>query len=95
MDGLRVVEAGLDVSDQGAVGLVSARDASDEANRLAQLRIDAGASNYLDVLDAQRSQLELQSQALQARVDQATALVAVYKALAGDFAAAAEASIKD
>ncbi|MGQ0800283.1 MAG: efflux transporter outer membrane subunit [Pseudomarimonas sp.] len=80
--------AALRAANQGAVELGSARDASDEAARLAQLRFDAGASNYLDVLDAQRSQLDLQSQALQARVDQATALVAVYKALAGDFAKA-------
>jgi len=78
--------ATLRAANQGALELGSARDASDEAARLAQLRFDAGASNYLDVLDAQRSQLDLQSQALQARVDQATALVAVYKALAGDFA---------
>ncbi len=83
--------AGLRAANQGAVELGSARNASDEATRLAQLRFDAGASNYLDVLDAQRSQLDLQSQALQARVEQATALVAVYKALAGDFATAVDA----
>ncbi len=79
--------ATLRASNQSAVELAAARDAAEEASRLAQLRFDAGASNFLDVLDTQRSELESQSQALQARVDQATALAAVYKALAGDFAA--------
>jgi multidrug efflux system outer membrane protein len=78
--------AGLRAANRSALELAAGRDAADEAARLARLRFDAGASNYLDVLDAERSQLELQSQALQARVDQATALAAVYKALAGDFA---------
>lgn len=85
--------AGLRAANQTMGELSAARTAADEAARLARLRFEAGASNYLDVLDAERSQLELQSQALQSRVDQATALAAVYKALAGDFAMAANAAI--
>ncbi len=83
--------AGLRAANRTTVELQAALDASNEALRLARLRFEAGASPYLDVLDAQRSQLDLQVQALDARVRQATALAAVYKALAGDFAAAPEA----
>ena len=57
-----------------------------------RLRFDNGATSYLEVLDAERTLLDLEAQALQARTDQATALAAVYKALAGDFAAAAPAT---
>jgi outer membrane protein TolC len=37
------------------------------------------------VLDAERTWLDLQDQYLRARIDRGTALVALYKALAGDF----------
>jgi len=84
--------ASLRASNQSAAELEVARDAAQEASRLARLRFDAGVSNYIDVLDAERSERDLQSQALQARVDQATALAAVYKALAGDFAASSDSS---
>lgn len=80
--------AGLRAANRGAVELAAAQDASSEAQRLARLRFEAGSSNYLDVLDAERSLIEVEAQAVQARVAQATALAAVYKALAGDFAAA-------
>ncbi len=53
---------------------------------LARLRYDAGASDYLTVLDAERSQLDLEDQYAEAQTRRATALAAVYKALAGDFA---------
>lgn len=80
--------AALRAANQTAAELQAALASADEALHLAKLRFEAGASAYLDVLDAQRSQLELQSQALDAQVRQATALAAVYKATAGDFAAA-------
>lgn len=80
--------AGLRASNQSAVELDAALVAAQEGRRLSQLRFDAGASTWLDVLDAERSLLELQSQNVTARVRQATALAAVYKALAGDFATA-------
>ncbi|MBT8096275.1 MAG: efflux transporter outer membrane subunit [Woeseia sp.] len=57
-----------------------------EAARLATLRFDAGADGYLSVVDANRTQIELDDQLALARTDRATALVALYKALGGDFA---------
>ncbi|MGB5246857.1 MAG: TolC family protein, partial [Woeseia sp.] len=59
-----------------------------EAARLAKLRFDAGADGYLSVVDANRTQIELDDQLALARTDRATALVALYKALGGDFAEA-------
>lgn len=81
--------AGLRSANRRGVELDAARSAAAEAHRLARLRFDNGATSYLEVLDAERTLLDLEAQALQARTDQATALAAVYKALAGDFAAAA------
>jgi len=83
--------AGLRTANRRRVELEAARSAAAEATRLARLRFDNGATGYLEVLDAERTLLDLESQALQARTDQGTALAAVYKALAGDFAAAAPA----
>ena len=61
---------------------------STEAARLAQLRFEAGADDYLSVLDADRTRIELDNELALARTDRATALAALYKALGGDFAAA-------
>ncbi len=55
-----------------------------KATRLARLRFDNGASNYLEVLDAQRTQYDSASQFARATTARSTALVAVYKALAAD-----------
>lgn len=85
--------ATLRAANRIGVEIEAAREAAAEAASLARLRFDNGASSYLEVLDAERSLLDLEVDALQSRVEQATALAAVYKALAGDFAiAAAEAN---
>ncbi|MCK7594997.1 efflux transporter outer membrane subunit [Pseudomarimonas salicorniae] len=81
--------ARLRAANRSAAELEAARLAAADAENLARLRFDNGASGFLEVLDAERTLLDLESQALQARIDQATALAAVYKALAGDFAIAA------
>jgi multidrug efflux system outer membrane protein len=60
----------------------AARDA-DDAARLARLRFDAGSSDLLVVLDAQRQALGARDALVQARVAQATALVGVYRSLGG------------
>lgn len=80
--------AGLRAANQSAIELARAQISSADALRLSRLRFDAGASSYIDVLDSERTHLDLETQALQARIQQATALVAVYKSLAGDFAVA-------
>jgi multidrug efflux system outer membrane protein len=64
--------------------------ASGRALELAQARHAAGASDYLAVLDAERSRLDFESRCIDLRVARATALAALHKALAGDFTIPAE-----
>lgn len=61
-------------------------DAARRATEIAQLRYDAGASDYLALLDAQRTQLEFEQRAVDAAVARASALALLQRALAGDFA---------
>ena len=55
--------------------------ASEEAAALARQRYEAGATDFLNVLDAERVLLEGQNQLAASETRAATALVAVYKAL--------------
>lgn len=71
-----------------AAELEAALSYGSESMRLAQVRYDNGAADYLTVLDAERTKLDLEDQFVVAKVDQLTALAALYKALAGDFATA-------
>jgi multidrug efflux system outer membrane protein len=57
--------------------------ASGTAARLARTRYDGGISDFLTVLDTERTQLEAEDTLAQSRTDTATSLVAVYKALGG------------
>jgi outer membrane protein, multidrug efflux system len=61
------------------------RAAADSARaaQLARVRFDAGAADLLDVLDAERSQLQAQDAFADGRTRTATALVGLYRALAG------------
>ncbi|HEY4365803.1 MAG TPA: efflux transporter outer membrane subunit [Steroidobacteraceae bacterium] len=54
-----------------------------KAATLARLRFNGGITDFLDVLDAERSQLEAQDQLAQSEARSATALIALYKSLAG------------
>lgn len=63
--------------------LTESASASTDAARLARLRFDGGASDFLQVLDAERSLLDAEDRLAQSRTRTATALVAVYKAVAG------------
>ena len=56
---------------------------SAQAAQLARVRYDAGAADLLDVLDAERSQLQAQDAFADSRTRTATALVGLYRALAG------------
>lgn len=58
---------------------------SSEASELARLRYDNGVDSFLAVLDAERTDLELQDQLALAMTDRATALAVLYKALGGSF----------
>jgi multidrug efflux system outer membrane protein len=63
--------------------LEEASAASERAAELARLRFSEGATDFLQVLDAQRTQLEAQDRLAQGRTDAATAYAALYKALGG------------
>ena len=79
--------AGYRASAMAVEALGEALTASRTAAELANLRFDNGVSDYLAVLDAERTQLDLEDQYAVAVTGQATALAALYKALGGDFAA--------
>jgi outer membrane protein, multidrug efflux system len=81
--------AGYRAANRAAIELDEAARAAGEAARLAKLRFDVGADDALSLLDAERSRIEFEARAVEAHVARATSLAAVYKALAGDFAAAA------
>jgi multidrug efflux system outer membrane protein len=60
-----------------------AASASERAADLARLRFAGGVADFLQVLDAERTQLEAQDQLAQGHTDAATAYAALYKALGG------------
>jgi len=60
-----------------------AASASERAAELARLRFSGGVADFLQVLDAERTQLDAESQLAQSRTDAATAYAALYKALGG------------
>jgi len=63
------------------VQIEAAAVASERAAELARLRFTEGAADFLQVLDAERTQLEAQDQLAQARTDAATAYAALYRAV--------------
>jgi multidrug efflux system outer membrane protein len=63
--------------------LKESADASEKAMRLARLRYQFGVSDFLTVLDTERTLLEAQDQLAQSETLSATSLVAIYKALGG------------
>jgi outer membrane protein, multidrug efflux system len=65
------------------VQLTAAAQESDAAARIARARYEGGLVGFLDVLDAERAQLQAQDDLAQSRTDAATSLIAVYKALGG------------
>ncbi|MDQ3138173.1 MAG: TolC family protein [Gemmatimonadota bacterium] len=58
--------------------------ASARAAELARLRFEGGVADFLEVLDAERTQLDAEDQLAQARTDAATAYAALYEALGGE-----------
>lgn len=78
--------AGYRASNQAASGLTDAAAAAAEASRLSRLRFEAGADDVLSLLQTEQSRIELEDAAVQAQTSRATALAALYKAVAGDFA---------
>jgi NodT family efflux transporter outer membrane factor (OMF) lipoprotein len=63
--------------------LTDAVKSSEHALELAQQRFEAGLTDFLQVLDAQRTTLDAESQLASAQTAASTALVALYKAMGG------------
>ncbi len=63
--------------------LQDASAASERAAELARMRFREGLTDFLQVLDAERTQLEAQDRLAQGRIDAATAYAALYKAAGG------------
>src|SRR3989449_4046801 len=63
--------------------LEEASAASERAAELARLRFREGITDFLQVLDAERTELEAQDRLAQGRIDAATAYAALYKAIGG------------
>ncbi len=63
--------------------LAASAQSAEQASALARTRYEGGVSDFLTVLDAERTQLDAQDQLAQSQTGTATALVAVYKALGG------------
>ena len=59
--------------------------ASNTAAGLARVRYENGASDFLQVLDAERTLLQSEDQLARSRTEAATSLIAVYKALGGSW----------
>lgn len=60
-----------------------AASASERAAELARLRFTEGVADFLQVLDAERTQLETQDQLARARTEAATTYAELYEALGG------------
>jgi len=65
------------------VHVQDAAEASAKAAKLARIRYEGGYVDFLEVLDAERTQLVAEDQLAQSRTQAATSLIAVYKALGG------------
>jgi multidrug efflux system outer membrane protein len=63
--------------------LADAAAAGARATELARLQFDGGLVEFLQVLDAERIQLDAEDRLAQSRADTAIALVALYRAMAG------------
>jgi multidrug efflux system outer membrane protein len=77
--------AGFRAANQSEDELRAAAAAAAEAAKLSRMRYDVGASDYQTLLDTERTMLDLEDRHVQAESRRATALAALYKALAGDF----------
>jgi multidrug efflux system outer membrane protein len=87
--------AGYRASNRAAIELGNAADAAGEASRLSRLRFEAGADDALALLQTEQTRIDLEDAAVQAQTSRTTALAALYKAVAGDFAEAAPSARED
>jgi multidrug efflux system outer membrane protein len=73
----------FDRNQRRAESLFKAARASEQAAKLARTRFEAGVTDFLNVLDAERQLLADRDGLAQAQTDAGTSLIAVYKALGG------------
>jgi outer membrane protein, multidrug efflux system len=88
LDALEEVETAIityDKARERLQHLEAAAGSSERATELARLRFEEGATGFLEVLDAERTQLETQDRLALGRRDATLGLVAVYRALGGDW----------
>src|SRR5215470_3215507 len=86
------VEDALSTVETSAARVKSLQTAADQAReafRLAQISYGAGASDFLTVLDAQRTLLDNEDSLVQAQRDRFTAAASLFKALGGGWAGSA------
>lgn len=69
--------------EQRRATLQNAARSSKQAANLAQQRFDQGISDFLDVLDAERTQLQAEDTLAQSEIAAALDLITIYKALGG------------
>jgi multidrug efflux system outer membrane protein len=84
---LQEVETGLNRYRTSRVRVERIGDAAAASARaadLARLRFEGGVADFLQVLDAERTQLDAEDQLARAHTDAATAYAALYKALGGE-----------
>jgi multidrug efflux system outer membrane protein len=92
LNALEETENALVVHARARTQLVHAADAAESsaaAARLARIRYEGGIIDFLEVLDAERTQLVAEDTLAQTRTATATSLIAVYKALGGGWEGAA------
>jgi len=77
------------VSRDQLIYAADAADSSAAAAHLARMRYEGGAVDFLEVLDAERTQLGAEDRMAQSRTQAVTSLIAVYKALGGAWEGAA------
>jgi multidrug efflux system outer membrane protein len=90
---LEETESSLVAYDRAHARLAILEDAvksSERASDLAKQRFEAGLTDFLQVLDAERTLLDAENQLAEGRTTAAVALVAVYKSVGGAFPARAK-----
>ena len=83
---LQEVETGLSRYRASRARVERIRDAAEASARaadLARLRFEGGVADFLQVLDAERTQLDAEDQLAQAHTDAATSYAALFQALGG------------
>lgn len=75
--------AAMAASAEREKSLTAGESAAQEAYRIARERFDAGATDFLTLLEAQRNLLQTQDNLVQARLNRFLAVVDVYAALGG------------